>query len=206
MNKVLSLRRVLFVFCSVLFFTVLIPLPGVNKVYAGVTTNDEKSDIKLNVKKKVLVIDSSYTLVLYNTSNSHKISFKSSDSDIASVNSKGVVSAKDIGDATITVTVKHGFKTVTTLTCDITVGPAAVDIKIKGKEIKLTVGNSTTLDTILTPNNTVEEIKFSSSDPSVATVSSSGRITAKSAGTTYIFGSIRNGKFDKILVTVTEER
>ena len=58
---------------------------------------------------------------------------------------------------------------------------------------------------ILKPNNTVEEAKFSSNDTSIATVSVGGRITAKSAGVTYVFASIDNGKYDVCKVTVTEE-
>ena len=211
MKKVIPSKKLLlpfWFFC----FTLLIPLPGTyNTAKAGTvstssTTEEKQSEIKLNVKKKSLVKDDSYTLVLYNLSDSYKVSFKSSDSDIASVSQDGVVTALKVGEATITVTIKDGMKTVQTLTCDITVGVPAVSIIFSKTSVTLVVGKSYLLETIITPNNTVEEAKFSSLDPSIATVSSSGRITAKSVGTTSIFGTLANGKYAKITVTVIEDQ
>ena len=169
-------------------------------------TEDKKPEIKLNVKKKSLVKDSRFTLVLYNLNESYKVNFKSSDSDIASVDKEGVVTANKVGDATITVTVKNGSKTVDTLTCDITVGVPAINIRFNIKSsTTLAVGKSILLETLLNPNSTVEEPVFSSTNPNVATVSSNGRISAKSAGTTCIYGSLANGAYAKITVTVVDE-
>lgn len=210
MKKVITSKKFLTAFW-ILCFTLLIPLPGTyntaqaSTVSTSSTTEEKQSEIKLNVKKKSLVTDSSYTLVLYNLKDSYKVTFKSSDSSIASVDKNGVVTGIASGDATITVTVKDGSKTIQTLTCDITVGVPAVDISFTSQSITLVVGKSSLLETILTPNNTVEEAKFSSKDTSIATVSSSGRITAKSVGTTYIFGTIATGKYAMIQVTVVEE-
>lgn len=213
MKKVIPCKKVFLPFW-LLCFALLIPLPGTyntanaSTVSTNLSTEEKQSDIKLNVKKKTLVKNTSYTLVLYNLKDSYKVSFKSSDSSIASVEKdSGVVTAVERGEATITVTVKDGSKTIQTLTCDITVGVPAVGISCSQSStgITLVIGKSSLLDTILTPNTTVEEAKFSSKDNSIATVSSSGRVTAKSAGTTYIFGTIGNGQFVKIEVTVVEE-
>lgn len=204
MNKVFSLKHLLYV-CFILFFSVLIPLGNTNNVVtasAASINEDKQSDIKLNVKKKSLVTDTSYTLILYNLTDHHKVYFKSNDTDIATVNKEGVVTALKVGEATITVTVKEGSKTIDTLTCDITVGPPAISLKFKQADVTIVVSKSTLLDPILKPINTVEEIKFSSKDSKIATVSSSGRITAKEEGSTYIFGTINNGSFAKVLVTV----
>lgn len=212
MKKVTLTKKLLLpigIFC----FTMLMPLPGTyntaqaaSSVSTDQSTEEKQSEVKLNVKKKSLVEDTSYNLVLYNLQDSYKVAFKSSDSDIASVDKDGVVTAVKVGEATITVTVKDGSKTIQTLTCDIVVGVAAQTIKFNASSsITLVVGKSSLLDTIITPNNTVEEPKFSSKEPSIATVSSSGRITAKSAGTTYIFGTLANGQYARITVTVVEE-
>ena len=199
---------------GLLCFTLLMPLLVPYNTVSAASWNTSASNteekppaVKLNVKKKSLVTDTSYTLQLYNLKDSYKITFKSSDSDIASVDSKeGIVTALKVGTATITITVKEGTKTIQTLTCEIIVGVPAVSIKFKTiSSISLEVGKSTWLETILTPNNTVENPKFSSKDQSVATVSSSGRITAKSVGTTCIRGTIGNGQFAEITVEVTDE-
>ena len=210
MNKVIRYPKLLLL-GLVLCFGLLIPHTGVQAASYSTSTKEEKeqSDVKLNVKKKSLVKDSSYTLILYNLSPKDKVTFKSNNSDVASVDQDGVVKALKVGEATITVTVKGNGKVTSTLTCDITVGPPAVSVIFNIGEktnITLTEGQSTFLDTIIKPNNTVEDVIFSSSNLSIASVSSNGRITAKSAGSCYIFGRINNGQYAKVLIIVEEDK
>jgi uncharacterized protein YjdB len=167
--------------------------------------HDSQSDIKLNVKNLALVKDTSYELKVYNISDDHKVTYKTSNSDIAEVNDKGNITALGFGDATITVTVKDGFKTIASLECQVKVGPPAFSIVLTRSEITLAVGRKTNLTAILKPNNTVEEAKFSSNDPSIASVSIGGKVTAKSTGVTYVFASLGNGKFDLCKITVVEK-
>lgn len=161
--------------------------------------------IKLNVKSKSLVKGKTYTLKVYNLNDNQKVSFKSNVSNIVSVDEDGLITGLDYGTAAITVFVKEGNKTILTLTCDILVGPPAISVKWTKTELLLTVGKRTTLKTILQPYNTVEEAKFFSADTSVATVSTSGRITAKSIGSTVIYTILDNGKYDCCTVTVVDE-
>ncbi len=207
-----AMRNNLFKKCFIilglfLFFTLFVPIPVAGNIIVAKAsdTQTEQSDIKLNVKKVSIIKERTYALKVYNITDNHKVTFKSSSDSIAKVDGDGVITGVDFGDATITVTVKDGFRTVTTLECEVTVGPPALSVKLTKSEITLTVGRNTTLTVILKPNNTVEEAKFSSNDTSIATVSVGGRITAKSAGVTYIFASIDNGKYDMCKVTVTEE-
>lgn len=166
---------------------------------------ETQAEIKLNVKTKALVKDTKYTLKVYNLSAAQKASFKSSDSEIASVDEEGVVCGIANGTATITVTVKEGLKTVATLTCEVTVGPPAISVKWTKSEIVLAVGKRTTLKTILLPYNTTEAVMFYSSDAEIAKVTNTGKITAKSEGETYVFAMIENGKFDFCKVTVVDQ-
>lgn len=190
-----------------LFFTTFVPIPVAGNIIVAKASNtqQEQSDIKLNVKRVSIVKDHTYTLKVYNITDNHKVTFKSSSDSIAKVSDDGTITGTDFGTATVTVTVKDGFKTIATLDCEVTVGPPALSVKLTKSEITLIVGRNTTLTAILKPNNTVEEAKFSSNDTSIATVSVGGRITAKSAGVTYVFASIDNGKYDLCKVTVTEE-
>ena len=112
---------------------------------------------------------------------------------------------EDFGSAVITATIKEGTKLITTLTCDITVGPPAISVKLTKNELMLMVGKRTNLKTILQPYNTVEEIKYLSTDTTVATVSTGGRITAKSVGAATIYAMLDNGKFDCCTLTVVDE-
>lgn len=169
------------------------------------STNDKQLEIKLNVKSKSIVKEKSYNLRVYNVLENHKISYKSSDSAIATVDENGVVTGVDFGTATITVTVKENSKTIATLTCDITVGPPAISVKLTKTDLIMVVGKRTTLKTILQPYNTVEEIKFYSNDTTIASVSPGGRVTANAIGITHIFAMIDNGKYDTCRVAVVSQ-
>ncbi|WMJ86175.1 Ig-like domain-containing protein [Anaerocolumna sp. MB42-C2] len=200
-------RKCLLALGLYLFFTVIIPVPiAGNSIIAKASTVDEDQNaIKLNVSSTSLVKDTTYALKIYNILDSHKVSYKSDSTSIATVDDTGIITAVDFGKAIITVTVKDGLKTIATLECEVTVGPPAISVILTKSEVTMTAGSRTSLTAILKPNNTVEEAKFSSNDPEVASVSAGGRITAKKAGSTYIFAAISNGKMGMCKVTVVEE-
>lgn len=199
-------KKCLLVFGMFLLLAVISPsVLGNTAVASASTVTDEQSNIKLNVKSKSLVKDTTFNLKLYNITENQKVSYKSGDSSIASVDDTGLITAVDYGTAIITVTVKDSLKPAVTLECEITVGPPALSIKLTKTEITLVIGDKTSLTAILKPNNTVEEARFCSNDSNIATVSIGGRISAKSAGVTYIFASIGNGKYDYCKVTVVEK-
>lgn len=196
------LKKCFLVFGIFLFFTIILP----NPVKAGATTvEQEHTDIKLNVKSKSLVKDTTFTLKVYNVTEKQRISYKSSSTSIATVDDSGVITAVDFGTATITVTVKEGLKVIAVRECDITVGPAAISVKLTKSELTLEVGEKATLTAILKPNNTVEEAKFISNDDSIASVSLGGKVTARSKGVAYIFAYIGDGKYDICKVTVVQK-
>ncbi len=164
-----------------------------------------QAEIKLSVKAKSLVKDLQYVLKVYNLTKEQKATFKSSAPEVATVDDNGVISGISNGTAEITVTVKEGTKTVTTLTCDVTVGPPAISVKWTKSEVVLVLGKRVTLKKIILPYNTAESAKFFSADTDIVAVTSSGRITAREIGVTYIFTSIDNGKYDICKVTVVDE-
>lgn len=162
-------------------------------------------ELKLNVKTKALVTEKTYQLKVYNLADNQTVTFKSDHPEFASVDENGLVSANAVGTALITATVKSATKTVTQLECEITVGPPAISVKLTQPTIILMDGRKALLKTILQPLNTVEKAKFSSLDNLIASVSSAGRITARSIGTTYIVAAIDNGKYDTCQVIVVDE-
>ncbi len=162
-------------------------------------------ELKLNVKTKTLVTEKTYQLKVYNLADTQTVTFKSDHPEFASVDENGLVSANAVGTAIITATVKHAAKTVKQLECEITVGPPAISVKLTQPTIILMDGRKALLKTILQPLNTVENVKFSSLDNLIASVSSAGRVTARSIGTTYIVAAINNGKYDTCQVIVVDE-
>ncbi len=222
MKQIKSLRRIVFFGFALLFSLLLLSSPLITKAdetttvtpATGTDTSAEKDTskdetkiplIKLNVRSKSLVKGKTYKLNVYNLTEEQKVSFKSDTPEIVSVDEEGLITGEDFGSAVITATIKEGTKLITTLTCDITVGPPAISVKLTKNELMLMVGKRTNLKTILQPYNTVEEIKYLSTDTTVATVSTGGRITAKSVGAATIYAMLDNGKFDCCTLTVVDE-
>ena len=162
-------------------------------------------ELKLNVKTKALVIEKTYSLKVYNLAENQTVTFKSDHPEFASVDENGLVSANAVGTAIITATVKNATRTVAQLECVITVGPPAISVKLTQPTIILMNGRKALLKTILQPLNTVENVKFSSLDNLIASVSSAGRVTARSIGTTYLIAKIDNGKYDVCQVIIVDE-
>ena len=172
---------------------------------APVSAKAAAPELKLNVKTKTLVTEKTYSLKVYNLADNQTVTFKSDHPEFASVDENGLVSANAVGVAIITATVKTATKTVAQLECEITVGPPAISVKLTRPTIILMNGRKALLKTILQPLNTVENVKFSSLDNLIASVSSAGRITARSIGTTYLVAAIDNGKYDTCQVIIVDE-
>lgn len=80
-------------------------------------------------------------------------------------------------------------------------------ITIDDGDISLNVGKSRTLDVTLKPSRVSDKyLRYKSEDTDIATVSSSGKVTGKSKGTTYIkaYYSKDDDIYDRIKVKVTE--
>ena len=117
-----------------------------------------------------------------------EVTWSSDYPDIVSVKD-GLLTAKAVGKATITVTTKDGNKTAT---CEVTVtedpAPTPVSVAVSPKQLNLTVGETSTLAAATIPEN--QTVTWSSSQPSVAAVDSTGKVTAKAAGDAVITAEI----------------
>lgn len=193
---------------SVLVMLCLILSLGTNriKLYAGeVLTKESVAEPKLNVTEVSLVTDDQFPLRVYNLTENQKVHFKSDDDSIVSVSKSGKLSALKVGETTVTVTLKDkGAKEDKEFKCKVYVGPPAISIRLTLSEVTLEVGKRKTLQAILKPNTTAETGIFTSYDPEVVAVSTSGKILAKKIGKTFIISSIANGKYDICTVNVVE--
>lgn len=206
-----KMKKCIFVLSFLLIFVLFLPFTGkVNEVLAKTTTEgaqtskETQSTIKLNVKSKDLVKGKTYPLKVYNVTEAQSITYRSSDTNIVTVDEKGELTGVEIGTAQVTITVKEGNKTIETLQCDINVGVPAISIRFTKTELKMALGQKTTLKYIIAPYNTVETARFSSSDSSIVSVSTGGRITAKSVGVTTVYAIVDNG-ITKCTITVVEK-
>lgn len=78
----------------------------------------------------------------------------------------------------------------------------AKSIKLSKKSLSLKKGSSCILKSYIEPENSYPAVKWSSSSSSVASVSSSGKVTAKRVGTAVISGRTGNGKKASCKITV----
>lgn len=130
------------------------------------------------------------------------VTWSSSNTEVATVSSKGVVTAKALGDAIITATVKSN--TELTATCMVSVVATTVEsITFAEPVMTVTVGGAGQLNPIITPASAAEdnEIIYKSSNEAVATVDANGLVKGVAEGQTTISVSVA-GKTATITINV----
>ena len=180
-----------------------------------VTTEDggKTATCRVTVKKKVIsvtgvsVSPTSLTLTEGDTyqlsatvspsnATNKSVKWQSSAAGIATVSSSGLVTAKLIGSATITVTTEDGSKTAT---CRVTVNKKTISVtgvSLNKTSVTLTEGGTTQLSATVAPSNaTNQKVSWKSSATSVATVSSNGLVTANAEGSATITVTTEDGGY-----------
>jgi uncharacterized protein YjdB len=120
------------------------------------------------------------------------VTWTSSNTAVATVNASGLVTAVAAGTAAITVKTVDGNKTATSA---ITVAAIPVSsAAVSPASASLYAGNTQQLSVTISPANaTNKNVTWSSSNSAVATVNSSGLVTAVSAGTATITATTQDG-------------
>lgn len=125
-----------------------------------------------------------------------KVSWTSSDDSIVAVDSKGKVSAKSEGSATIVVSALDGSKK--SAKCKVNVTKKEIvekSITLIESSKTLYVGDKYLLDPVVQPNaNLKSKIVYTSSDEKVATVDKNGNIIAKKEGNANITLTLKDEK------------
>lgn len=133
------------------------------------------------------------------------LTWMSCNESIAKVDNQGTVTAVAVGKATITVVSRSGGKSAS---CEVvvTAAPVAVTgITLDKTALSLNVDGKAALVPIIAPEDaTNTNVKWTTSDDKVATVSATGEITALAAGTATITAATEDGnKTATCVVTVT---
>ena len=138
-----------------------------------------------------------YSTELSVSGNKGALTYESSNSAVATVDTSGIVTAKGAGTATITITAAEtdNYK-LTTKTITVTVPKISQSIIIS--DLTLIYPNS---GKIMVSGN-AGNLSFTSSDTSVATVDAFGNVTTKGAGTTTI--TITAAETDTCSATTTQ--
>lgn len=130
----------------------------------------------ITAKVSQVYVGKKATIKVTKTKVTGKVTFKSSNKKVATVNSKGVITGKKAGKAVITVKVGKYTK-------KLTVKVKKPSFKLVKSSVKLKKGNKTTIRVKAAP---VSKVTYKTSNKKVATVNSKGVVTAKKKGTAKI--------------------
>ena len=164
------------------------------KVYVGEV---DVSGVKLNKTSATLGAGSTLQLkatVSPSTATNQKVKWQSSNTSVAKVNSSGKVTAVANGTALVScITVDGEFVAI----CKITVQTIEVmGVKLDKNSLSIGVGDSYTLKATVVPDNASNQaVIWESTDSSVATVNSSGKVTGVSGGVCRIRAVTKDGSF-----------
>ena len=193
-------------------------------VITATSTNGKTANCTVTVEKKLIPITEvslsesavgiiegnthklTATVLPENTTDSKSVSWSSNNEAVATVSKDGTITAKSAGTAVITATSTNGK----TAGCTVTVSKKEipiVDVALNRTSATITEGDILNLTATVLPENTTESknIGWSSSNNDIATVDSTGKVTAKQAGTVVITATSSNGKTASCTITVEKK-
>ncbi len=132
---------------------------------------------------------------------SESVVYSSSNTDIVTVSSAGIIVAKAQGDAVITASNPDGSIYDE---CQVHVFKQILEISWKKRNIELVAGESVTPELNISPSDHSDELAFSSSDENVVTVDGNGVVTATGVGNAKITVQTIAGKKAIFDVKVTQ--
>lgn len=134
-----------------------------------------------------------------------RLTWSSSDTGVATVDSNGKVTAKAAGTATITATAASGI----TAACEITVSDEVIEVTavtLDRTEATVKVGKSLQLTATIEPSGaTDQKLEWTSSDSDIAIVTD-GRVTGVALGEVTITVKTTNGKTATCTITVEKTK
>ena len=180
------------------------------KMYGGatitkkVTVTDYAGGISFD-SSATIVSKGSQKQIDYSTDpdpTSSKITWTSSNNDVATVDQNGVVTGVSVGQAVITATTDNGYSD----TCTVTVNAPVTSMHFERPSVTVYKNDTDKLNLITDPADTTDTISYSSSSSSRVSVSSDGTITAgSSTGTATITATSSSGVKAYCTVTVIDQ-
>ena len=156
----------------------------VNKAVKATNVVLDKTELTLNRGMKY-----SLTMTVTPATFTDKVSWKSTNVDVAAIAEDGTVTAKGAGQATIKVTVGE-----VSATCKVNVVQPVTSIYLNKTALEMTALDTYQLQASVYPseaNN--KEVSWESSDEKVATVDENGLVQAKEKGTAVITAKAKDG-------------
>lgn len=178
-------------------------------VIKGRTENGKEASCNVHVQTSLKTISLNKTKLSFDMSSGSKserlnvrlnpstanvntgITWSSSNTNVATVDGNGNVTAVGNGGATITAKAQNG----STATCSVGVIRSIVSLSVSPSSSKIFVNGTVQLSKSINPSNTTEGTIWTSSNTNVATVNSNGLVTGKNEGTATI--TLKNSSGNK---------
>jgi hypothetical protein len=184
---------------AVLMIAVMITVAGCGSANGGPTGGNPDpvsvTGVSLNKPALTLAVEGTETLtatVSPANATNKAVTWSSSDTETATVDTDGLVTLVKAGSATITATTTDGGFTAT---CTVT-DPRVTGVTLNKAALTLEVGENETLTATVSPDNaTNKAVTWSSSDTETATVDTDGLVTLKKVGKATITVITVDGSF-----------
>ena len=155
------------------------------------------TDITLRSTSVTIMPGNKYSLtpvIVPEDASNQTLTFVSSNPSVATVTATGMVTAVGEGTATITAYTNDGSGI--SKSCKVTVSYPVSSVKLNKTSAKLQVGKTLVLKATIEPSYaTNPAVTWKSSNTSIATVSATGVVTAKKAGSVTITVTTKDGKY-----------
>lgn len=171
----------------------------------NITIQTPVVSVALDERTKTMYVGQTARLtysVLPSNASTSSVTWTSTNTSVATVDSTGLVTAKGVGSTVIILkTIDGGYSVY----CTIIVKRVATTVKFDVTELSLKVGGFYYIKTTLTPaDSTDKELVWESSDTKIAVVDNDGKVTAKAAGSAIIMARTEAGGIAYCKVTVSQ--
>ncbi len=175
------------------------------QAFCNVTVLKVVSGVSLDIDSKEMYVGENYRmtyLVFPSDASTPEVIWTSTNTAVVAVDSTGMLTAKGVGQAEIIIKTLDGSYMDL---CTIVVKQKPTNVKLSVNNLTMNAGEYFYLDPVLTPaNSTKEGLVWECVDTNIATVSSSGRVTAKNPGQTIIMVKTENGATAYCKLTVLQ--
>lgn len=172
-------------------------------VGSGGESRVEPTSIKFSSTVKAIDVGESVQLTptVLPANAEYTLTWSISDKYVATISQDGLLTGKSAGAADLKVKADNGVYAMLRVVVS---EPKPTSVSISPSSVTLTEGGSRYLTVTVYPSTASQSVSWSSSNSSVVSVSSSGKITAIKAGTATITATTSNGKTGTCAVTCEE--
>ncbi|MFV0344170.1 MAG: Ig domain-containing protein [Anaerocolumna sp.] len=172
-----------------------------------ITVKQKATGIDFDVTDLELNVGQTYTIKVTATpanATDYTLTWTSLDNAIATVDEKGTITGKAVGKTVIMATASTGG----VVYCNVTVKAVATGLQLNYSEKNVVIGDSLAIKATIIPSNAASTVNvvWTSSKPSVATISSSGTLKAIKGGTTIITAKTSDGKYTSFCIIHVVEK